>query len=129
MLIILTAAALTLTFIMFLSKNMMLGFPSGIFWALLGGYSYTLSTTTWDMYYFLFFASMGMTIFAIYAAFGLREKKDAIADKEMDEDSKEPEPTYIDEKKAPTKLAAQFENRRQRRRDRYVDNQITKDFG
>jgi len=69
-----TFLAVALTYAMFHNKQVMLGFPSAIFWALLGGHSYTLSTVTWDMYYFLFFASMGMTIFSLVAMYALRSK-------------------------------------------------------
>jgi hypothetical protein len=92
MIFLLAAVAVTLTFLMFMTRNMMLGFPCFIFWALLGGDSYTLSLVTWDMYYFLFFAAMGMAIFCMIAAFALRKsdldakKKDHIeSDKMIDE--------------------------------------------
>lgn len=65
---------LGLTIAMFVTKNVMLGFPSAIFWGVLGGYSYLQSTTTWDWQYILFFASMGMAIFSILAAYTLRKK-------------------------------------------------------
>ena len=62
---------------MFMSKSSMLGFPSGLFWAVLGGYSYTQSTVPWgDWHYFLFFASFGMAIFSMFAAYALRTKKE-----------------------------------------------------
>lgn len=57
-----------------------------LFWALLSGYCYQESLMAWDIWYLTFFASIGMAIFTAYAAFGLREKRDAIADKEMDEE-------------------------------------------
>lgn len=65
---------LILTFLMFHTRNMVLGFPSGIFWAILGSRFYQLSDTTWDLNYDLFFACFGMCIFSIYAAFGLRKR-------------------------------------------------------
>lgn len=65
---------LGLTVTMFATKNSMLGFPSGIFWGVLGGYSYLQSTSTWDWQYLLFFASIGMVIFSILAAYTLRNK-------------------------------------------------------
>ena len=68
--------ALGLTVAMFVTRQMMLGFPCGLFWAILGGYAYTQSTTPWgDWQYFLFFASMGMVVFSIFAAYALRTKK------------------------------------------------------
>ncbi len=66
--------AVAITAIMFGTKERMLGFPSAIFWAIFGGYCYTLSTTTWDLYYITFFAALGMTIFSMYAAYALRRR-------------------------------------------------------
>ena len=80
---------LGLTIAMFASKNSMLGFPCGIFWGILGGYAYSESIATWDTHYFLFFASMGMVIFTIFAAFALRKR-------DLDEPA-EDEGGYIDE--------------------------------
>ena len=71
---LLLAGALGLTATMFTTKSSMLGFPSGIFWSVLGGYSYLQSSTTWDWQYLLFFASIGMVIFSILAAYTLRSK-------------------------------------------------------
>ena len=71
--IFLGVLALGLTIAMFTTRNSMLGFPSGIFWGILGGYAYQQSVTTWDWQYLIFFASMGMLIFTIFAAFGLRK--------------------------------------------------------
>ena len=59
---------------MFVTRNMMLGFPCAIFWGIFGGYAYMQSATTWDWQYILFFASMGMVIFSLFAAFALRRK-------------------------------------------------------
>jgi len=69
--------ALGLTWAMFQSRNMMLGFPAAIFWAILGGYAYTESTTAWgDWQFYLAFACLlGMTTFSAFAAYGLRTKK------------------------------------------------------
>jgi len=81
MLFVLAGIAVILTYAMFTTRERMLGFPSGIFWAILGGYCYTLSETTWDIYYFVFIASaLGMTIFSILAAYALREKPDREAE-------------------------------------------------
>ncbi len=80
-LLVLAVIPLELTVAMFLSRQMMLGLPSGLFWAVLGGYAYTQSTTPWgDWQYFLFFASMGMVMFCALAAYGLRERKDVDAE-------------------------------------------------
>lgn len=69
---ILSVTAIALTCAMFATRQVMLGFPCVIFWGILGGYCYQQSVTTWDSYYFLFFASMGMVIFSAYAMYGLR---------------------------------------------------------
>jgi len=86
MLYALLAIAVALTFVMFLSHQMMLGFPCVIFWAIMGGYCYTQSTATWDIWYFLFFASaIGMTIFCAFAMYGLRTKKEEATERFIDE--------------------------------------------
>ena len=86
--------SVSLTVTMFITHNMMLGFVCAMFWAILGGRFYELSTVTWDIYYLLFFASaFGMVIFTILAAYGLREKRDTLADEEMEKG----EGSYIDE--------------------------------
>jgi len=71
-LFMLSLPGLALTVVMFVTRNMMLGFPSAIFWGIFGGYSYMQSAETWDWQYILFFASMGMVIFSLFAAFALR---------------------------------------------------------
>lgn len=77
--------AIVLTVAMFLTRERMLGFPCAIFWALLGGYGFTQSTATWDIYYFLGFSSIaGGAVFCVLAQFALREKRDAIGDTEME---------------------------------------------
>lgn len=99
---VLSLLALGITATMFITRERMLGFPCVIFWAILGAYAYTESTAAWaDWQYYLFFCSLfGMTVFCAIAAFGLREKHDAIADEEMEkgegeyvgEGKEEPEP-------------------------------------
>lgn len=94
MLFLLAGVAVLLTCAMFMTRERLLGFPSAIFWMILGAHSLTLSTTPWgDVYYFLFIASaLGMTIFCILAQFALREKPDREAE------GTEEESLYIDEK-------------------------------
>ena len=70
----LIAAALALTYGMFHAKEPLLGFPSAIFWFILGGHAYQLSTATWDIEYFIFFAGMFMGVFSAYAAFAVRKR-------------------------------------------------------
>ena len=91
--------ALGLTIAMFVTRERLLGFPSGIFWFIFGGYNFILSTATWDIYYFVGFASiLGMGVFAIYSAFALREKRDSIGDESMEKG----DGGYIDEGKGET---------------------------
>lgn len=90
---VLAFIAVSLTVAMFATRNKLLGFPSGIFWALICGYAYTMSTVIWDLYYILFFACFGMTVFSIYAAFALRRSDISGPD---DDKGK-----YIDEESGP----------------------------
>jgi len=76
LLITLIVIPIILALAMFYSKSMMLGFPTGMFWFILGGYCYQQSTATWDINYLLFFAAFGMGIFSIFAAYALRTKKE-----------------------------------------------------
>ncbi len=98
----LTAIAVILTATMFATRNSMLGFPSAIFWVLLGGYAYTLSTVPWgDIYFFFAFTCLlGMTTFCALGAFALREKRDAYGESELD-DKDEGEEGYFDEVQEP----------------------------
>jgi hypothetical protein len=91
--------ALGLTIAMFATRNMMLGFPSAIFWGILGGYAYQQSSVTGDWLYLLFFGSMGMVIFCIFAAYTLRRSD--LAGPDMDKGE------FIDEggrRKSPRQL-------------------------
>jgi len=81
--------AVGLTIAMFATKKAELGFVCTLWWAILSGHYYTLYTTAWvDIEYFIFFGAMGMAIFTMIAAFGLREKHDTIADEEIEEEGK-----------------------------------------
>jgi hypothetical protein len=71
---VLGVLALGPTVTMFATRNMLLGFPSAIFWGILGGYSYQQSSETWDWQYILFFSAMGMVIFSVLAMYALRKK-------------------------------------------------------
>jgi hypothetical protein len=93
--------ALGLTVAMFITRSLLLGFPCLIFWALLGGYSYQQSTTTWDLYYLMFFSSMGMAIFSAYAAFALRRRDLDPVRKDWEDSGR-----YIDEGKRGTASAS-----------------------
>jgi len=98
MLYALLAITLVLTWAMFHTKNMMLGFPCVMFWAITGGYCYTQSTTTWDIWYLLFFAStFGMTIFCAIAMYGLRTKKEEQEEGDQLIDEGKDETQFIDE--------------------------------
>lgn len=76
LLIMLALIPVALTWSMFQSKSAMLGFPCAIFWAIFGGAAYQESTVVWDVYYLLFFGAFGMVIFTMFAAYGLRTKKE-----------------------------------------------------
>ena len=79
--------AVVLTCTMFAARNSMLGFPSAIFWALTGAWSYTQSTATWDIYFIMAFACfLGMVAFSALGAYALREKRDTIADVEFEKE-------------------------------------------
>jgi hypothetical protein len=83
---------------MFRSKEMMLGFPAGIAWWLLGAYAYGQSTTPWgDWQYYLFFASMFFGVFSIYAAYTLRTKKRDLEEGDEFIDESRDELRFIDE--------------------------------
>ncbi len=106
---ILSIIAVALTIAMFATRNLMLGFPSAIFWAILGGHCYIESAATWDIYYLIFFASMGMAIFSMYAMYGLREQDlsepnpdkgkyfDEVSEPDMRGNIDKPEGLYDDE--------------------------------
>jgi len=124
-LIVVTVA---LTCVMFASKQVLLGFPCLIFWAITGGYCYQESVATWDMYYFVFFASMFMGIFCAFAAYALRTKKeeaeegDLYFDEDGDKDAK-----FIDEggssepgdEDKPRRSARSIRERAERRRAKW----------
>jgi len=85
-----------LTLALFITKERMLGYPAGIMWAILGGFCFTMSASTWDIFYLLGFACLlGMVTFTIYGAFALRERHDTIAEKELEKG----EGGYVDEGK------------------------------
>lgn len=105
-LLALALPALALTVAMFATRNSLLGFPSAIFWGILGGYSYRESSSTWDWQYILFFSAMGMVIFCVLAAYTLRKEDLAGPDKEgkiafIDEGDPKPGKTAL--KKRPQK--------------------------
>ncbi len=100
MLYALIALALGLTFTMFISKEIMLGWACVMFWAILGAYSYTLSEATWDIHYFLFFACMfGMVILCALGMNTLRTKKQEEEVGEEFSDEGKDDLHYIDEGK------------------------------
>ena len=53
-LIALSLLPLALSVLLGVTRNMMWGFPALIFWAVLGGFAYGESVTTWDVMYLLF---------------------------------------------------------------------------
>ena len=126
---VLAGAAVFLTMAMFQSRQAMLGFPCLIFWAIMGGYCYQQSTATWDIYYFTFFGSFGMAIFCTFAAYGLRTKKEELAEgdefidegkddlKFIDEGGKSNDDLSEDDK--PRRMSRSIRERAERRRARW----------
>ncbi len=82
---LLISIGVILTFTMFVAAQPMLGFACSVFWAISGTSAYALSSTPWgDIYYFIFIACLlGMTIFTMLAAFGLRHKDLSAPDAEV----------------------------------------------
>ena len=136
MLFLLGFIAATLTATMFATRQMMLGFPCLIFWAILSGYAYQQSTTTWDIYYLLFFGAIFMGVFCAFAAFALRTKKeeaqegDLFFDEGGDKDVKfideggsggsSKDETVVDEDgEKPSRLSRDIRERASRRRSRW----------
>ncbi len=95
--ILLAFIAVSLTCTMFITRQSMLGFACVLFWSIFGGYAYTQSTIPWGdwQFYTAFGSLLGMNVLCGFGAFGLREKRDSIADKEMEQG----DGTFIDEKK------------------------------
>jgi hypothetical protein len=117
LLILLVVISVALTVAMFATKQMMLGFPCLIFWALAGGYCYQHSTAIWDMYYLSFFASMGMAIFTAYAAFALRRRDLEPAEKDWEDSGK-----FIDEGKGKKSTGTELDlYRGESNSDSYID--------
>lgn len=111
--------ALFLTIAMFATKEIMLGFPALMFWAVFGGYAYTLSIATWDPYYFVFFAAMGMVIFMALATFAMRARTATPEEDEfIDEGEDVPGGSFIDEGSKPSKRSQAVRDRAKKRRKR-----------
>jgi hypothetical protein len=86
--------ALALTCTMFIKKQAMLGFPAAIFWALFGAQFYMLSLSPWDTFFDVAFVCfLGMTVFTMYGAWGLREGRVTTGEDSM----AQKDDVYIDE--------------------------------
>lgn len=129
LLLALVSCSLVLTYLMFTTRNMMLGFPAGLFWALVGGHTYGLSTDVWDIYYDFFFASMGMTIFCLLGMFALRNRDIEPRDSDWADSGKfvdeEPEPNVelemsTGERSQPSRRTTELRQRAARRRTKGV---------
>lgn len=92
--------AVVLTWSMFSSRNMMLGFPCAMFWGVLGAFYKTQSVVDADLNDILFFACMGMSFFSVLAMYGLRTKKQEIQDGDSFLDEKGADDRYFDEGKS-----------------------------
>lgn len=127
--------AVGLTAAMFGTKAMMLGFPSALMWAILGGYAYTQSEATWDINYLLFFASMGIMIVCLFAMYALRTKKEeeAVGDQLIDEDKEfldEDEPKGElgeSEEEGTSRRAKAVRNRAKNRRTKGIRHKVRYD--
>lgn len=86
--------ALVLTYALFRTREVMLGFPCLMFWAILGAWFYQESSATWDIHYDIFFACMGMAIFTSYASYALRKGTLSGPDADIDEEKPGQEPSY-----------------------------------
>lgn len=126
-LIALVMLAVGLTVAMFATRQVMLGFPSLIMWAVLGAYAYTLSTTAWgDWQFYLFFASaFGMTIFCAMAMYGLRERRDTLGEEGMEKgedkligDEEKGEDIDAFEETKPSKRTEDLRKRAEKRKQR-----------
>lgn len=134
-LLVLMAISVALTWALFQSRQAMLGFPCGIFWAILGGYAYTQTASFFpptDIYAFLGIASLlGMTPFTIFAAYGLRTKKEELAEgdefidegkddiKFIDEGGKDKDTEPESDEEKPRRVSRSIRERASRRRERW----------
>ena len=110
LLILFCFVAVALTVAMFLSRSPALGFPSAIFWALVGGQSYIQSTATWDMYFLAAFATLlGMVAFCAFSAYGLKTKKEELATGEEFIDEGKDDMTFFDEGASPSESRQRYD--------------------
>ncbi len=68
------------------SGRRILSFVAAGAWLLLGVYSYTNSAATWDIYYALFWLSMGMIVVCVLVPAALKEKKEDNLEPDYGED-------------------------------------------
>ena len=94
--------ALGLMITAYVFRKMFIAFGAGAAWLLLGLYSLgSLSESTWDVYYGVFFFSLGLMIASIVEAMALREKPESVVEKD-DLDS------YLDEREESDRKEARF---------------------
>lgn len=101
----LAVLAVALTCTMFVSRDMLLGFPCVIFWGIFGGHCYAQHIVVWDFYYTLSFSGFGMAIFSAIAMYALRQRD--IEPKEQDYEDSE---MFIDETATKEGKTAEEEN-------------------
>ena len=89
-----------------------LAMGSCIAWIVLGTYNYGLSTVAWDIYYMLFWLSIGLCIVAALEGMTLRPKGEEKDYEESMDDNESPEGAYRKRKE-----------RRDRRRDSRRDSE------
>lgn len=87
--------AVVLTAVAYFSKRITIGIASAFAWGILGLQSYTNSTTTWDVYYCLFWFSIVMMLAialeSIYMKFGIEGKNEVKGMEEEDKEKREEE--------------------------------------
>jgi len=114
--LIFLAVSLTIATFALRSGRMILSFASAGAWMVLGVYSYTQSAIVWDIYYALFWLSMGMVVCCVLIPAILKEKKeDDISLGETDEFG---DKDMLDAMEADDKDRARFERLSGKRKPR-----------
>lgn len=115
--------AIGLTAILFITRQVFLGFAAGGAWMIFGAYCYQQSEATWDIYYALgWFSMLGLMLVCILGAFAMRREDRSAIEKagEMEEPAEVGEEEELDEfggKKIPSrsdKIRARADKRRNR---------------
>lgn len=120
---ILLLIAAIFTGVMVGARRPLLGFPAALFWALGGAQAFVISTVAWDLMFNIGFgATLGMISFSALGAYAVREKRDSIADDEIDAEPDTEDEPYADEKQQANKKPTRAEAIRERARIRREKN-------